>query len=193
MCQLIHVKIKQLQWLTALSIALLLNTAHADEQDLIANNASLNKHTQQAVPSVTPQQAKQSIFFLGVSQHFKSQEKTRNGNMALLGYARNNKHKQWNFENGAATFLDSYNQRSYMVFSNITNDRLNSPNIQPTLGLNCAYKGYSYKHNGKRLLCSPPIKIRLGQQKGLFAYITPVPKIDGLTNGLVSLEVGYKF
>ena len=76
---LTHKKIKQIEWLAALSIILLLNTAHASEQDLLTHNTSLNKHTQQPVPSVTPQQAKQSIFFLGVSQHFKSQEKTRNG------------------------------------------------------------------------------------------------------------------
>ena len=164
--------------------------ALADDKDLLLPTApqqSLQAHNTKPLP------AHQSIYFLGLSQHFESTKKTRDGNMAMLGYSRDLERKPWHFENGAATFIDSYNQRSYAVFSNISHESIGTAHFKPTLGLNCAYKGYTYKHNGKKLLCTPPIKFRIGNDKGIFAYLTPIPKIGGLTNGLVTMEVGYKF
>lgn len=168
-------------------------TVHAQSEDLFQTPKGTKNMQSNAVQQNSSQAAKHNIYFLGLSQHFQSKSKTRNGNMALLGYSRNVERKPWHFENGAATFIDSYNLRSYVVFSNISHDNIGTTHIKPTIGLNCAYKGYSYSHDRKRWLCTPPVKFRIGKEKGMFAYVTPVPKISGLTNGLISLEVGYRY
>ena len=134
-----------------------------------------------------------SIGFAGVVKHAKPTPKTNEGNMNFLSYAKDYKHNDWKFENGIGTYKDSYHQQSFMLFSNISHDKTNTRYLQPTLGLNCTYKGTSHNNDKMKVLCSPPIKFRTGYHKGLFAYITPVPKIKGLTNGLISMEVGYKF
>ena len=134
-----------------------------------------------------------SVEFAGVVKHTKPTSKTNEGNMQYLAYAKNYKHQAWNFENGIGTYKDSYHQQSFMLFSNISHDKTNTRYLQPTLGLNCTYKGTSHNNDKMKVVCSPPVKFRLGEHKGLFAYITPVPKIKGLTNGLISMEVGYKF
>jgi hypothetical protein len=43
------------------------------------------------------------------------------------------------------------------------------------------------------LICSPPIQFRLGRDKGMFTSITPIPRIGTLTNGFLTVEVGYRF
>jgi hypothetical protein len=138
----------------------------------------------------TPQN---NIYFFGAADHLKGHAGQNNGNMDLFAYSRDYKKGNWNFENGAGTFVDSYHKRSYIAFSNISNDRIKTKYVQPVIGLNCMYKGKSYNSDEMQTVCSPPIKLRIGKQKGLFAYLTPVPKIKGVTNGFISLEVGYKF
>jgi hypothetical protein len=134
-----------------------------------------------------------SVEFAGVVKHAKPTPKTNEGNMHYLAYAQDYKHNAWNFENGIGTYKDSYHQQSFMLFSNVSHDKVKTKYLQPTIGLNCTYKGTSHNNDKMKVVCSPPIKFRIGEHKGFFAYITPVPKIKGLTNGLVSKEVGYKF
>ena len=65
--------------------------------------------------------------------------------------------------------------------------------ITPVLAANCSYKGRSHNNDSMRIICSPPLSLRLGTEKGIFGYFTAVPKVGTLTNGLFMLELGYRF
>ena len=156
-----------------------------------ASMAEKMQHFQESAPKTD--KPKHTLFLFGATKHFKPHPKTNEGSLDLIGYAYNTERKNWNFETGFTTFNDSYHERSYAIFTNISNDNWNTKHIQPTLNINCAYKGYTYAHEGKRWLCSPPIQFRIGKEKGLFAYVMPVPKVGGVTNGLVFVEAGYRY
>lgn len=156
-----------------------------------ASTAEKTQYFQEKVQKMD--RPKHSLFFLGLTKHIKPQPKTNEGSLDLIGYAYNTERKNWNFETGFTTFNDSYHERSYAIFTNISNDNWNTKHIQPTLNINCAYKGYTYAHEGKRWLCSPPVQFRIGKEKGLFAYVMPVPKLGNTTNGFVSVEAGYRY
>lgn len=155
------------------------------------NAAEKTQYFQESAPKTD--KPKHTLFLFGATKHFKPQPKTNEGSLDLIGYAYNTEHKNFNFETGVTTFNDSYHERSYAVFTNISNDNWNYKYIQPTLSINCAYKGYTYKHEGKRWLCTPPIQFRIGKEKGLFAYVMPVPKLGSTTNGLLFVEAGYRY
>ncbi len=134
-----------------------------------------------------------SVSFYGYVKHAQAKPSTHEGNMSYFSVAKSKRTAKVDLESGIGTYIDSYHQRSYMIFSNVTSPRIKTKYFQPAIGLNCSLKGSSYSSEEKRWICSPPLKLRIGKSKGLYAYVTPVPKLGKLTNGLVSLEVGYKF
>ena len=142
---------------------------------------------------IKPQKPTNSVFFLGVKKQFNPVNVEGEKNLKYFAYAKNTEYQNWNIETGVGTFEDSYDKRSYLVFSNVSNDRFNTRYLQPTVSLSCAYKGYSHEHDDKKWYCAPPLKLRIGKEKGLFTYITPVPRINDDTHGFVAMEVGYRF
>lgn len=134
-----------------------------------------------------------SLYFAGFNKHAEPTPRTNEGNMGFVGYSRDYEKDDWNFETGVSTFVDSYHQQSYMAFSNVTHDEYQSRHFAPVLSLNCAYKGDSYTSDSMKLICAPPLSLRIGKQLGFFGLVTPVPKIGTLTNGFVSVLFGYRF
>jgi hypothetical protein len=134
-----------------------------------------------------------SIYPFGGTYHFNRTPKNNDGNLDYLGISKSIKKDSWMFENGVGTFIDSYHLRSYIVFSNISYDTHKLGLLKPMLNLHCAYRGYSYNNDDRRIQCYPALKFRIGKEKGLFTNITPIPKIKGLTDGQITFEVGYKF
>lgn len=134
-----------------------------------------------------------SLYPLGYVSHFKVQPETHDGNLSFFAASKSFKKNAWTFENGAGTFVDTYYERAYVVFSNISHDKYKYGLLTPMLNAHCAYKGHSYTKKGRKLQCYPLFKLRIGREKGLFTNIIPLPKIGDITNGLVAFEVGYKF
>ncbi len=136
-----------------------------------------------------------SIYVAGFSHHTNSDHPdTFEGNMKYVGASADYERNNWQYENTVSTFVDSYHQRSFMLTSNVSHKSwLYYGYFRPMIGLNCAYKGYSHDHEKRRWLCTPPLKLRVGKETGLFANIMATPKIGDITNGLVAAEVGYKF
>lgn len=135
----------------------------------------------------------QSIYFLGVTKHFQPTDKTNEGNMNYVAYSREYAKGDWRFENGLGTFVDSYDKRSYSIFSNISHEQYKWKYLQPVMSLQCANKGSSYDNDKRKTICAPLPKLRIGGKDKLFADLSAIPKIGTLTNGMVNLEVGYKF
>lgn len=52
---------------------------------------------------------------------------------------------------------------------------------------------WSISQSQKKLKIGPMIKIRIGPDTGLFGAVTGYPPIEGLTDGFVMGEFGYKF
>ena len=134
-----------------------------------------------------------SIYPLGFVKHMKKTSKTHEGNMNYLVVAKTIENNLWNYEVGAGTFVDSYNVRSYRIYTNFSHDDYKWRILTPMIGVDCNYKGKEYTSNKKRLICFPTLRLRLGKEKGLFVNVTPVPKIGNITNGFIAAEFGYKF
>ncbi len=134
-----------------------------------------------------------SLYFAGFNKHAEPTPSTNEGNMGFVGYSRDYERDNWNFETGLSTYVDSYNQQSYMVFSNVSHDEYRTAYFTPVVSLSCSYKGDSYTSDRMKLICGPPLSLRLGKDQGFFGLITPVPKLGTLTNGFVSVLFGYKF
>ena len=134
-----------------------------------------------------------SLYPMGFVRHFIVKPKANDGNLDYIAGSKSSKKDGWTFENGAGTFIDTYHQRSYMIFSNISHDNYKYGIYTPMLNVHCAYKGYSYSKDDRKIQCYPSFKLRIGRDKGFFTNIMPVPKVGSLTNGLVTIEIGYKF
>lgn len=136
-----------------------------------------------------------SIYFAGLSHHTNSDHPdTFEGHMKYFGISQDFERNDWLYENTISTFVDSYSLRSYMLTSNVSHKSwLYYGYLRPMIGLNCAYKGYSHDHEKRRWLCTPPLKLRIGKETGLFANVMATPKIGDITNGLVAAEIGYKY
>ncbi len=134
-----------------------------------------------------------SVYPIGIVKHFKVEPQTNDGNLNYFAASKTIKRNAWNFENGAGTFVDTYHKRSYIVFSNISQDRYKYGIYTPMLNFHCAYKGHSHTEDNRKLQCYPLFKLRIGREKGLFTNIIPLPKVGEVTNGLVAFEIGYKF
>jgi hypothetical protein len=134
-----------------------------------------------------------SIYFLGAVRHFEPIDKTNEGNLDYLAISKLYKNDLWHFENGIGTFIDSYHIRSYTAFSNISHEHYKLGVLTPILGLNCYYKGKNYDSTERRFRCHPALKLRIGKEEGFFLNIMPIPKVEGLTDGFITVELGYKF
>ena len=134
-----------------------------------------------------------SFYFLGLNHHADPTPRTVEGNMNYVGYSREYEKDNWDFENGVNTYEDSYGRQSYTVFSRVSHDRYKTKYVVPVVSFNCSYKGRSYDNDSMKVICSPPVSFRVGAEKGLFAHITPVPKLGNLTNGFIMAEIGYRF
>ena len=113
--------------------------------------------------------------------------------MDYLGFSVEYKTDGKRFDTGIGTYIDSYDKRSYNVFSDISDERFIYGNFRPLLGFYCSYKGRGYDTSSMKLLCFPLLKFRVGGDDGLFTKITAIPHIGTITNGLISAEFGYKW
>jgi hypothetical protein len=134
-----------------------------------------------------------NVYFAGFNKHRSPTSRTNEGNMELFGFSKDYKKGDWGFETGVNTYVDSYEQQSYSLFSKISHEKFRTKYITPVVAANCTYKGRSYDNDSMKTICSPLLSLRIGTEKGIFGYITAVPKVGKLTNGFVMLELGYRF
>jgi len=134
-----------------------------------------------------------NFYFLGLNKHAEPTPRTVEGNMNYWGYSRDYEKDDWNFENGVNTYEDSYGQQSYTIFSRLSHDRYRTKYFTPVISFNCSYKGKSYDSDAMKLICSPPLSLRIGADRGFFTHFTAVPKLGDLTNGFIMAEFGYRF
>jgi hypothetical protein len=135
----------------------------------------------------------QSIYFGGYVRHAKPNSKTHEGNMSLIGYSRLYQVDNWHLEPGINTYIDSYEKRSYTVFTDISYESFSFYYFKPILSLSCMHKGTSHERDEMKFRCAPFLKIRMGGEKNLFVNIIPVPHVRGVTNGFIAVEVGYRW
>ena len=79
------------------------------------------------------------------------------------------------------------------MFTDISHDSFYFFYIRPVVSLSCMHKGNSYERDEMKSRCAPLLKIRIGDEKNLFANIVPVPYVKGVTNGWIAVEVGYRW
>ena len=72
--------------------------------------------------AATHAQVGHNIYFAGATKHVKPGDKTREGNMDLLGYSMRFRVDGWLTEPGINTYVDSYSKRSYTAFVDISHD-----------------------------------------------------------------------
>ena len=134
-----------------------------------------------------------NVYFAGFNDHRNPDSRTNDGNMEYFGFSKDFKKNDWGFETGVNTYVDSYRQQSYSLFTKISHEKFRMKYITPVIAANCSYKGRSHDNDSMKTICSPPLSLRIGTEKGIFGYITAVPKVGKLTNGFVMLELGYRF
>ena len=134
-----------------------------------------------------------SFYFLGWDQHLEPKEETRDGNMEYFAISKEIEKGKWSFNTGGGSYIDTYDLRSYGIFSDISHDRIKWKWITPLLSLVCTYKGVDYGSDEREIKIGPLIKIRIGPDTGLFGAVTGLPPIEGQTDGFVMGVFGYKF
>ena len=134
-----------------------------------------------------------SVYFFGLVKHFEPTDMTNEGNMQYFAVSKSITPEKWTYEGGVGTYKDSYSIRSYIIFANISNDEYRYGIFQPLLGLQIAYKGVDYISDDMQVIAFPTLKLRIGKKTGFFADIMAIPKVGTLTNGVASVEFGYKF
>ena len=134
-----------------------------------------------------------SVYLFGWVKHFDPKKETNDGNIEYLAISRELKKENWRFNTGAGTYVDSYNLRSYGIFSDISHERLRWKWVTPIVSMVCTYKGVEYGSDERRIKLGPMLKLRLGQDTGVFMTVTGMPKLEGLTDGFVMSEFGYRF
>ena len=133
-----------------------------------------------------------SIYFLGLVKHLEPTSKTHEGDMGYLAISKWKDYDSFSLEGGLGTYKDSYNLRAYMLYINLANDTFSYGVLKPMIGAMLQSKGVKYNSNKRKVILTPSLKLRVGQNDGLFMNIMAVPKIGKLTNGLYSVEFGYK-
>jgi hypothetical protein len=134
-----------------------------------------------------------SIYFLGYTKHMQPKPQTREGNIDYIGISKELHYGKFQFDTGVNTYVDSYSKRSYSIFTNVSHSDYRYGYITPVLGLACSYKGVGYDTDAMGVICFPMPKVEIGKKSGLFALVTVIPPFGDLTNGLVGLELGYKW
>jgi len=134
-----------------------------------------------------------SIYFFGVVQHFDPVPDTQEGNMEYFSISKSNNYKNWEFETGLGTYIDSYGIRAYKLYTNISSENFRFWIFQPRLGIAIHSKGVEYNSNERKTVIISTPQLRVGDINGLFMNIMPIPKLSPYTNGFVAVEFGYKF
>ena len=134
-----------------------------------------------------------SFYFAAWVEHIHPGPGDRSGYMEYLGYSKDLRNGLWHFDTGATTFIDSYRQRSFSIFSNVSSDRFVYGYFRPTVELVCAYKGTSINSNKRAIFIFPLPMVRIGAATGLFADVAAVPPLGSLTSGWVGAEFAYKW
>ncbi len=145
-----------------------------------------------AAPEAFPQ-ARNTAYFYGYVNHLEPTPETNQGNMKYFGYARTYPFGKWRFDNGFATYVDSYRLRAYSVFSDVTHEDYGFAYVRPAVSLQCQSKGRAYFSNERQFICFPLPKIRFGADEGLVLNVSGAPKLGKLTNGFVVAEFGFKW
>ena len=134
-----------------------------------------------------------SLYPFGIVKHFEPVEETYEGNMKYFAISKIIDYEDWCFEIGGGTFIDSYELRSYRVFTNISHKDYTWGILTPMLAIDFYSKGEEYGSDKRTQIIVPSFKLRVGDEEGLFMNIHPVPKISDITNGFIAIEFGYKF
>lgn len=134
-----------------------------------------------------------SVYFFGYLKHVVSDSRDHEGNMDLLGISRELRYGKWVFDTGVNTYVDSYNVRSYTLFSKISHADVRYAWFTPLLSVGCTNKGKDYDSDARQTYCFPIPTLRVGKPTGLFADAFALPKIGDITNGWVAVELGYKW
>lgn len=133
-----------------------------------------------------------TLYFYTAVHHFKPTPET-NENLKWIGYSRALQRDKWRFTNGAATYVDSYSVRSYMVFTDISHNDYAWQWFRPALSAQCHYKGRDYGTKDRQFYCFPVPKLKFGGERGLMANLAGMPKVGSITNGWVTLEFGWQW
>jgi len=113
--------------------------------------------------------------------------------MEALGYARELCYKKFMFDTGVATYVDSYDVRSFAFFSNVSYQEFHYKILTPMLEIGVTNKGNDYDSNERQTYPYIIPKIRIGARDGFFADISGLPKVGDITNGWVGIELGFKW
>ena len=136
---------------------------------------------------------KNSIYFFGYLKHVVNDSRNKEGYMELIGYSRELCYGNFIFDTGVNTYVDSYDVRSYSLFSNVSYENFQYKIVTPMLEMGVTYKGKDYDTSEMQTYPFVIPKIRIGAGSGLFADLSGLPKIGDITNGWVALELGYKW
>lgn len=136
---------------------------------------------------------KNSIYFFGYLKHVVNDSRNKEGYMELIGYSREFCYGNFIFDTGVNTYVDSYDVRSYSLFSNVSYENFQYKIVTPMLEMGVTYKGKDYDTSEMQTYPFIIPKIRIGAGSGLFADFSGLPKIGDITNGWVALELGYKW
>ncbi len=134
-----------------------------------------------------------AVYLFGIVEHFYPVSQTKEGNMHYVSLSKKEYYKEWEFENGLGYYKDSYNIDSFNIYTNISNSNWAYGMLKPLVSLAVHSKGIDYSSDERKIFILPSIKIRIGENKGLFFNIMPIPKIKPYTNGFVATEIGYSF
>lgn len=134
-----------------------------------------------------------SLYPFGIVEHLEPVEETYEGSMKYFAISKTFDYEDWCFEAGGGTFIDSYEVKSYRIFTNISHKDYRWGIFTPMLAIDFYSKGEEYSSDKRKQIIAPGFKLRIGDEDGLFMNIQPVPKISDLTNGFIAVEFGYKF
>lgn len=134
-----------------------------------------------------------SVYFFGYVKHIVTDPRNNEGNMELFGISREFRYEKWVFDTGVNTYVDSYSERSFTLFSKISYEGFRYGWFTPLLSVGCTNKGKDYDSGERQTYFFPMPMLRVGPQTGFFADVFACPKISGVTNGWVIVELGYKW
>lgn len=136
---------------------------------------------------------KNSILFFGYAKHVVNDSRNKEGYMESIGYSRELCYEKFTFDTGVYTYIDSYDVRSYALFSNISYEDIRYKLLTPMIEVGVTNKGEDYDSDKRQTYPFIIPKLRLGAEEGIFADFSGLPRIGDITNGWVAIELGYKW
>lgn len=136
---------------------------------------------------------KNSIIFFGYAKHVVNDSRNKEGYIEAIGYSRELCYGKFMFDSGIATYVDSYDVRSYALFSNVSYEDYRYKLLTPMLEIGVTNKGEDYDSDERQTYPFIIPKIRIGAGDGFFVDFSGLPKIADITNGWVMFELGYKW